>query len=375
MSFFNKKEEVLDIELTQFGKYMLSKGTLKPVYYTFSDDEILYSTEYADSTKEVKKETSERIQKETQRIKNLYTYEGVETRILKLNGHQVLDRGTGYKAGKTGKIEKVPMGELYGRDYQDDISMNSEEKNIVRNYLGHSNPGDRRVPTWEVESLLGGDIKSVNISSSTPNIGIKRPVINMEVDYEINAEIFPETDTDNTISVEQYRTQSGLEKQLFFVDNTTVTIKDDALILSVIEEGVEYEKENFEVEMFIEDVIYNGRIFSPGLNTFIPRFEIESRRLYFADNLEESQDQRYVDYYFDYLSDQDAADVYGIDIFGTQRDKLKELVKNTIAMMQGFDDESEEFVEQLDDILDPCDPDDDLDIGPEDYDYEDGGDD
>ena len=41
MSFFNKKEEVLDVQLTQLGKYLLSKGKLKPVYYVFSDDEIL----------------------------------------------------------------------------------------------------------------------------------------------------------------------------------------------------------------------------------------------------------------------------------------------------------------------------------------------
>ena len=36
-----KKEDVLDIELTQFGKYQLSKGKFKPANYTVSDDEIL----------------------------------------------------------------------------------------------------------------------------------------------------------------------------------------------------------------------------------------------------------------------------------------------------------------------------------------------
>ena len=32
MSFFNKKEEVLEIELTQYGKHLLSKGEFVPVY-------------------------------------------------------------------------------------------------------------------------------------------------------------------------------------------------------------------------------------------------------------------------------------------------------------------------------------------------------
>ncbi len=42
MTFFNKKEEVIEIELTQYGKYLLSKGKFRPVFYAFSDDEILY---------------------------------------------------------------------------------------------------------------------------------------------------------------------------------------------------------------------------------------------------------------------------------------------------------------------------------------------
>ena len=39
MLFLDKKEEVLDIKLTQFGKYKLSIGEFKPVYYAFFDDD------------------------------------------------------------------------------------------------------------------------------------------------------------------------------------------------------------------------------------------------------------------------------------------------------------------------------------------------
>ena len=46
MEFFNKKEEVIDLKLTQFGRHLLSKGKFKPVYYSFFDDNIMY-----DSTK------------------------------------------------------------------------------------------------------------------------------------------------------------------------------------------------------------------------------------------------------------------------------------------------------------------------------------
>ena len=60
MTFFNKKEEVLDIQLTQYGKNRLSLGKLKPVYYEFYDDDILYDSEYAGFSEE-QNDTNSRI--------------------------------------------------------------------------------------------------------------------------------------------------------------------------------------------------------------------------------------------------------------------------------------------------------------------------
>ena len=42
MTFFNKKTDVIDIELTPYGRYLLSIGKLKPKFYDFTDDDILY---------------------------------------------------------------------------------------------------------------------------------------------------------------------------------------------------------------------------------------------------------------------------------------------------------------------------------------------
>ena len=90
MTFFNKKEEVLDVQLTQLGKYLLSKGKLKPHFYVFSDDEILYDLSYGgEEKKETAKDASNRIQKDTQRMRALYEHDGVETRVKSLNGHEV----------------------------------------------------------------------------------------------------------------------------------------------------------------------------------------------------------------------------------------------------------------------------------------------
>ena len=99
MEFFDRKEEVLDLELTQYGKYLLSIGKLKPAYYAFYDDDINYDTQYqgdppaldhtavSSGPTENQKDTESRI-KETPRIKvpkgsvgiteqftNIYTFE------------------------------------------------------------------------------------------------------------------------------------------------------------------------------------------------------------------------------------------------------------------------------------------------------------
>ena len=52
MLFMDKKEEVIDIELTPYGKQLLSMGKMKPVYYAFFDDNIMYDAEYAGVTEQ-----------------------------------------------------------------------------------------------------------------------------------------------------------------------------------------------------------------------------------------------------------------------------------------------------------------------------------
>ena len=40
--FLNKKEQVIDFQLTPYGNYLLSTGVFKPAYYAFYDSNILY---------------------------------------------------------------------------------------------------------------------------------------------------------------------------------------------------------------------------------------------------------------------------------------------------------------------------------------------
>jgi len=78
MEFFDSKQEVIDIRLTQFGKKSIAKGSFKPVFYQFFDDDILYNSEYAGFSEE-QNSAEDRILNNTPRIKTLHVNFGIET--------------------------------------------------------------------------------------------------------------------------------------------------------------------------------------------------------------------------------------------------------------------------------------------------------
>jgi hypothetical protein len=94
MEFFDRKEEVLDVQLSQYGKYLLSIGKLNPAYYAFFDSDIDYDTQYqGDPPKEDhtgiagpsenQKDTEERI-KETARIKAIHSLDTVDKSSMQI---------------------------------------------------------------------------------------------------------------------------------------------------------------------------------------------------------------------------------------------------------------------------------------------------
>ena len=83
MTFFDKKEEVMKIELTPYGKYLLSIGKLKPHSYKFFDENVVYDSQAAGFSEE-QNSTHVRITDETPLLKSNPNITGVETNIDKL---------------------------------------------------------------------------------------------------------------------------------------------------------------------------------------------------------------------------------------------------------------------------------------------------
>ena len=82
MTFFNKKEEILEIKLTSHGKQKLAAGSFKPTYYAFFDDDILYDGARAGITED-NNDIEPRIQDTTPSIRTQTSFNDLEKLIMK----------------------------------------------------------------------------------------------------------------------------------------------------------------------------------------------------------------------------------------------------------------------------------------------------
>ena len=245
MTFFNRKEDVLDLQLTQYGKYLISKGKFKPAFYAFSDDEVLYDVAYVSGSKELAAKAHERIQNDTVRFKALYENEGIETRVLQLNKH-ILEKTAGNDSRKRANLNRSPLDDVYGADYGDHISMAADDRKLIRNLIGTSTMGVQEVPSWNIMSLNDEKfILPISLSSSA-GYGLSRPQLSMSVSHVLTA-----IPADSEIEQYEYTYQNGTEQEITFTNNIKLVMKENNILLSVMEDNVDFEKENFDIEVFV----------------------------------------------------------------------------------------------------------------------------
>lgn len=226
MSFFNSKEEVINIELTQKGKYLLSRGKFNPKYYEFFDDDILYDSEYA-GILEKQNDSQERILNETAYSKPQANFSSVQDRNNELNDITL----------KNGSKFINEIG----------ISLNNFLYSI-----GKSSYNSNYLPSWNINLLKG------EISSSADNIEaqegedttytfIKVPQINLEPGkfqlYAMDKESIEMLPPDNQLYVEMS------EEDNFNIISSEVNMTN---IIDVQEKNTVFEDSSFKIEFFIE---------------------------------------------------------------------------------------------------------------------------
>jgi hypothetical protein len=219
VKYFNRKEEVIDIQLTQYGKHLLSEGRLRPSYYAFFDDDVLYDGEYAGLT-ENSKDISDRI-KETPRLKTQYIFQSAEKNILEARNF-------------------IQSEKQQGRETRISLQPTAERHYALSLPIGTAGLGNEFMPSWELTSFktpisASKDYEFLHGNSQTQTKKSSQKIPQLEFDI-----------THETIAAKQ----GNYENKIEFSDGTVLGIKDDYLFIEVLEQNSVTLTEDFQIEVF-----------------------------------------------------------------------------------------------------------------------------
>jgi len=227
MGFFNKKEEVLDFQLTTYGKELYSKGKLNPEYYAFFDEGILYDITRAGLT-EIQNNTQFRIKNETPQTKGIKEY---------LNPDALE------------KMDEIVPKEIDARE----ISL-FDFDSAFENQLGASRSSNEFVPSWQVTALVS------DITSSTPylpsSLSTSRNLPIPQINIDSNSIAYRTVISKGSILEESICEDGEIgyirddEPLVEFPDGTSLMIEENQILLKFKEQNVESLIDNFEIEIF-----------------------------------------------------------------------------------------------------------------------------
>jgi hypothetical protein len=215
MEFLDKKERVFDIVLSQYGKHLLSKGELKPEFYAFFDDNIVYDINYASSgSSESQNAIYGRVKDETQYF------------TTNLNFAPALS-GTVTNGGLVGKY------------------IHKEDKSIfsIDSFIGDSDYfGDpQKAPAWNINNL---ENSFTSFTSSYNDITFNTPQLNCTSRISLKAE----SPGSQPISPADLRVNTSTQR---FSDDKIITFSPNQTLFFVEEQNTENYRKNFDLEVYM----------------------------------------------------------------------------------------------------------------------------
>ncbi len=295
MSFFDSKEEVINIELTQYGKKLLSQGRFKPTYYSFHDDDVLYDSSYGEFVDEKQNNIEDRIFNETPLTKPVYVYSGLDQN-LKINEQNI----------KTRKAVLNPLGRSsYNSSYYPAFQVFSE--------MGEMDPGLFQPEEPEFKT---SNTERRSTLVQVPQIYMKKII------YQILL-------------------KDGCLPIFSFGNNKNLYAKNIYHFFKILEKNVDDDKENFDLEVYIEEeeiidnttrTFWKKLFFKEKINNNLT-YKIENNILYDSKEIPaeslaaiknpEDYVENYVQIFFDFAAekravviDKQCPDINNVDIDG-----------------------------------------------------------
>lgn len=283
MAFFNKKEDVLHIELTPLGRHLLSLGKLKPHSYKFFDDDIMYD-ENSGGISEVQNESHNRIIKDTPKLKHNGNINGTET-----DRNAVLIKGTfdGLFVGP----EHRPLRKYYNKEANERYTKN----------IGTAKMDSDLAPSLKVD-LFNGTIKSSQKFLETDINPKHIPQINIDVEYRVS--VIPQNEAEDLPLITEYKKKYRSE----VVDDKVVVTVPEIPLLRIVSEGDFDNKENFDITAY--KITINGDKEEYDQLKFIPQAQkiVHDLLVDEVEQITQNEDNvgdDYCEYFFSIVHDKD----------------------------------------------------------------------
>lgn len=254
--FFDDKEEVIEIELTEWGKYLYSIGKLKPVYFSFSDDEILYDGTYGGLASEEQKEIVDRVMEDTPYLKPHVRFKEAKSYYQEYDSasdvdatvfQDPLDSSTRVDTIIESKVELIKQ--KAGRYSQS----TKELERLVRSRLGTVRTTTQDYPAFDV-TFLKSKISSSSNSMATDFGYLKIPQIDVNLQNIItivpSGSEFVSKVSDGLEASFLTDIYTNVEESDVFQDGSKIVMETNFLAIDVSQNGAEYKNKNFNVQVF-----------------------------------------------------------------------------------------------------------------------------
>jgi len=316
MKFLDKKEQVLELQMTQYGKSLLSRGVFKPSFYAFFDDDVTYDSQYMSdglaTAPEHSTKSSDRI-RDALRPEPQYNYAGVETNIAKLS--EVTPPAATTSGGDTmSTIENAQNNVTFELSLDQKLAELSKPSNPVDNYysmglpMGTSKYNSNSVPAWDFK-LSSGKIEASNTAYTGSSGLLKIPQLEIEAFYDVYIRDAPVTE-------EEKQQISEKDNVTMFEDGTYIEIQKEPILVDLSEFNSLFENENFEIEVY--EMIEEPDSLSEVKEDLKPLKFIGGEKIdnniYYSEQTKENVEltSNNVEFYFDVRIDDEIGDDIGL---------------------------------------------------------------
>jgi len=258
--FLDKKQQVFDFKLTAYGKHLLAEGTLRPTYYAFFDDNIIYDISYlgdADGTarsssiagvttarmSETQNNIQHRIKNETQYLEGQILYEEIESLSIASYTDSGYDVDMSIDENRTITYDSIAVP-----------TKNIPRKDVFRfeQMIGDAflEGNTQNAPAWKLVTLQGqiSSSQSTQISGTAGATNdIQIPQINIDLVYNLKV---GKTTELAFASPDLFDVEKDFASLMMFGSENYISLEKDDLMIYAEELNTILLNKNFDVEVF-----------------------------------------------------------------------------------------------------------------------------